>query len=328
MQLTPRTGDRWVCGPDAVGWRLDRFLAAQVPDASRSKLQQWIEQGCFTLNGGAAKKKEPLKDGDVISVISDPVRQDSTLVPEDLPVTVVYEDDCLIVVDKPKDMVTHPGNGIFTGTLANALAYRFGKLSDVNGPMRPGLVHRLDKDTSGLLVAAKDNATHLHLARQLEAHNIRRVYHALVWREMSEAGGSVDLPIARNPRDPLKMAVNPEGKRAVTHYKVLGFYQFATYLEVNLETGRTHQIRVHLSHSGFPVVGDALYGGRQGFLGRMQPIYQPYAAKLLSFFPSQALHAHHLSFVHPATGKPMEFTSPLPKEMIEAVAFLEKFRRQ
>jgi 23S rRNA pseudouridine1911/1915/1917 synthase len=231
------------------------------------------------------------------------------------------------VVDKPKGMVTHPGNGIHAGTLANALAFRYGGLSDVNGPLRPGILHRLDKDTSGLLVVAKHNASHLELARQMEARTIKRVYRAIAWKEMDEPAGIIDQPIARNPRDPLKMGVHPEGKRAVTRWRVLDYFQFASHLELELETGRTHQIRVHLAHIQHPVAGDPLYGGRAAFLDRIQPIHRPYAAKLLSFFASQALHAHRLSFVHPATGAAMEFTSPLPKEMAEALAFLERFRR-
>jgi 23S rRNA pseudouridine1911/1915/1917 synthase len=231
-----------------------------------------------------------------------------------------------VVVDKPKGMITHPGNGVHTGTLANALAFRYPNLSDINGPMRPGILHRLDKDTSGLLVVAKNNAAHLNLAKQLEVRDIHRIYHAFVWRELSENSGSVDQPIARNPRDPLKMGVHSGGKRALTHYKVLGFYQFASYLELTLDTGRTHQIRVHMAYINHPVVGDPTYGGRQSLLGRIQPIHQPFATKLLSYFPTQALHAHKLSFLHPVTGKRLEFESPLPKEMLEARIFLERFK--
>ncbi len=267
-----------------------------------------------------------MKPGDSVSVLIAPELEITTLEPEDIPFPIVYEDEHLVVVDKPKGMITHPGNGIHSGTLANALAFRYKNLSDVNGPMRPGILHRLDKDTSGLLVVAKNNTAHLNLAHQLEIRDIHRVYHALVWRELSEHEGTVDQPIARNPRDPLKMGVHSGGKRAVTHYKVLGFHQFASYLEVTLDTGRTHQIRVHMAFINHPVVGDPTYGGRQSLLGRIQPIHQPFATKLLSFFPTQALHAHRLSFLHPVTGERLQFESPLPKEMQEAIAFLERFK--
>ena len=326
MLGAPGADDAWTCGPEHTGQRLDVFLGEHAPEASRSRIQKWIEKGHFALNGKPARKSDVLSEGDRITLVSAPEWEETTLKPEDLPISIIYEDDHLVVVDKPKGMVTHPGNGIYSGTLANALAFRFGQMSDVNGPMRPGLIHRLDKDTSGLLVAAKDNATHLQLARQMEAREIKRVYHALVWGETAAAEGTIDLPLARSLREPLKRAVRQDGKRAVTHYRVLSFFQFAAHLELTLETGRTHQIRVHLSHSGHPVIGDPLYGGRQSFLGRIEPIHHPFAAKLLSFFQSQALHAHQLTFTNPATSERMEFVSPLPKEMLEGLAFMEKFR--
>lgn len=322
-------GTAWTCGPDEAGARLDAFIAERAQGVSRSRVQKWIEQGCFLRNGKPARKSEVLSAGDEILVTQAPEEDlSSTLVPEDIPFPIVYEDADLLVVDKPKGMVTHPGNGIHSGTLANALAHRYANLSDVNGPLRPGILHRLDKDTSGLLVVAKHNAAHFELARQLEARTIKRIYHAIAWREMAEASGSVDQPIARNPRDPLKMGVHPGGKRAVTHWRTLGYFQFASHLELELETGRTHQIRVHLAHIQHPVAGDPLYGGRSAFLDRVQPIHHPYATKLLSFFPSQALHAHRLSFAHPSTGQAMEFISPLPREMAEALAYLERFRHE
>ncbi len=322
-----QAGTYWTCGPDEAGIRFDIFIGARASDTSRSRVQKWIEQGCFTINGEPAKKNHTMAEGDGVVVIAAPeADMSSTLVPEDIPFPIVYEDDHLLVVDKPKGMVTHPGNGIHSGTLANALAFKFKKLSDVNGNLRPGILHRLDKDTSGLLVVAKNNAAHLNLAQQLEARNIKRIYHALAWRECAEPSGLIDQPIARNPRDPLKMGVHADGKRAVTHFRTQAYYQFATYFELELETGRTHQIRVHLAHMQHPVVGDPLYGGRLAFLDRVQPIHHPFATKLLSFFSSQALHAHHLRFTHPVTGKHMEFTSPLPPEFVQALAFLERFR--
>ncbi len=322
------TGLTWTCTPEESGIRLDKFLSDRMPEQSRSRLQKWIEQGCFLHNGEPVGKKEKLAAGDVITLILLPDEPESGLVPEEIPLNVVYEDESLLVVDKPKGMVTHPGNGVHSGTLANALAFRYKSLSDVNGPLRPGILHRLDKDTSGLLVVAKDNTAHINLARQLEARDISRVYHAIVWREPGKREGIIDAPIARNPRDPLKMGVHQGGKRAVTHYRVLAYYQFASYLEMTLDTGRTHQIRVHLAYINHPVVGDPTYGGRQNLLGRIQPIHQPFAAKLLSHFESQALHAHQLSFNHPVTGVRLAFTSPLPPEMLAALEFLERFKHE
>jgi 23S rRNA pseudouridine1911/1915/1917 synthase len=322
-------GSGWTCGPEEAGLRFDLFIGARAADASRSRVQKWIESGCFLINGEPARKSHVMAEGDEVVVAESPAPDESTtLKPENIDFPVVFEDKHLLVVDKPKGMVTHPGNGIRTGTLANALAYRFRNLSDVNGPLRPGILHRLDKDTSGLLVVAKTNKVHLDLARQLEARDIKRIYRALSWREATEPEGVIDQPIARNPRDPLKMGVHPDGKRAVTRYRVLGFYQFATYFGLELETGRTHQIRVHLAHIQHPVIGDPLYGGRQAFLNRIQPIHHPFATKLLSFFESQALHAHRLSFTHPVTGKKLSFESPLPPEFLQALAFLERFRHE
>ncbi|MDB5048704.1 MAG: pseudouridine synthase, RluA family [Fibrobacteres bacterium] len=322
-------GTGWTCGPEEAGLRFDLFIGARAADTSRSRVQKWIEAGCFLVNGIPGKKNHTMAEGDVVIVLAAPAPDESsTLKPEDIPLSIAYEDDDLLVVDKPKGMVTHPGNGIHSGTLANALAFKFKTLSDVNGPLRPGILHRLDKDTSGLLVVAKNNAAHLHLAHQLEAREIKRIYHALCWRESAETSGLVDQAIARNPRDPLKMGVHADGKRAVTHFRTIGFYQFATYFELELETGRTHQIRVHMAHIQHPVVGDPLYGGRLAYLDRVQPIYHPFATKLLSYFASQALHAHRLTFTHPVSGKKMEFKSPLPPEFLQALAFLERFKRE
>ena len=322
-------GTVWTCGPDEAGSRFDIFIGARAPDTSRSRVQKWIEAGCFRVNGDAGKKNHTMAEGDVVTVAAAPAADESsTLKPEDIPFPIAYEDEHLLVVDKPKGMVTHPGNGIHSGTLANALAFRFRDLSDVNGPLRPGILHRLDKDTSGLLVVAKTNAVHLNLAHQLEAREIKRIYHALSWRETSERSGTIDQAIARNPRDPLKMGIHAEGKRAVTHFTTLGFCQFATYFELELETGRTHQIRVHLAHIQHPVIGDPLYGGRQAYLNRIQPIHHPFATKLLSYFSSQALHAHRLTFTHPVSGRKMEFKSPLPTGFTDALTFLERFKHE
>jgi 23S rRNA pseudouridine1911/1915/1917 synthase len=284
------------------------------------------------VNGEPARKSLSLASGDRVEIIVPVENSGFRADPEDIPLTVVYEDKYLAVIDKPKGLVTHPGHGVPGGTLANALAYRYKALSDLGGADRPGIVHRLDRDTSGLLVIARDNATHAALSTDLAARKIRRTYRALVWREPPPEG-TFDWPLGRHSKDPTKRAVwsAPDAKAgikaAVTHYRVLDWYQFAAEVEVRLETGRTHQIRVHFAHAGYPVAGDTLYGGGENMLARVAPLFQSAAAGLLSRLSSQALHAAKLSFVHPRTKKEMTFESPLPEEYKAALKGLGKYRR-
>lgn len=315
------------------GQRIDRFLGEQLENASRTRIQKWMEEGNVRVNGEPARKSRLLEAGDKVHVTIPPEPEAGRVEPENIPIEVVYEDKYLAVVNKPKGMVTHPGHGIPNGTLANALAHRFRSLSDLGGNDRPGIVHRLDRDTSGLLVVARDNATHAALSAQLAERLIRRTYHALIWRE-PDPKGTFDWPLGRHSKDPTRRAVwsAPDAKAgiktAVTHYSVLEWYQFAAQVEVHLETGRTHQIRVHFAHAGHPVAGDTLYGGGERMLGRVAPLFQTPAAGLLKRLSSQALHAAKLSFTHPRTKKTMEFESPLPEEFQNALKFLEKFRRE
>lgn len=316
------------CGDEDAGKRLDKFLNEHVSQASRSQIQKWIEAGLASVNGIPAHKNFSMSPGDKVDVIVPQKPEASRLTPENIPLNIVYEDEYLAVVDKPKGMVTHPGNGVHTGTLAQALAYHFKSLSDVGGSDRPGIVHRLDRDTTGLLVVARDNATHSALSQQLSEHRIRRTYQALCWRELTPPDGTYRWPLWRHTTDPLKRAVREDGKPAVTHYHVLNWFHFVSHVEVHLETGRTHQIRVHLSHAGYPVAGDALYGGRDGIINRTQPLYQAPAAGLLKRLSSQALHAANLSFTHPHTRKNMDFKTPLPREFLEALEYLKPYQRK
>jgi 23S rRNA pseudouridine1911/1915/1917 synthase len=315
-----------------AGKRIDSFLGEKLENASRTRIQKWMEDGAVTVNGEPARKSRVLELGDAVNIQIPPENTAGRAEPENIPIEIVFEDKYLAVVNKPKGLVTHPGHGVAGGTLANALAHRFKSLSDFGGSDRPGIVHRLDRDTSGLLVVARDNTTHAALSQQLAERLIHRTYRAIVWREPAPEG-TFDWPLGRHTKDPVKRAVIPPdpraipGKPAVTHYRVVDWFQFAAQVEVRLETGRTHQIRVHFSHAGYPVAGDTLYGGGEPMLGRVPPLFQTPAAGLLKRLSSQALHAARLSFTHPRTGKAMAFETPAPEEFQGALKFLESFRR-
>lgn len=318
----------FVCGEEDAGTRLDKFVTARFEDVSRSQIQKWIEEDLARVNGIPSRKNTVLNSGDTVEIEIPPQPVANHLEPEDIPLNIVYEDEYLAVVDKPKGMVTHPGNGVRSGTLANALAYHFKQLSDLGGWDRPGIVHRLDRDTTGLLVVARDNITHAALSKQLEEHQIRRTYEAICWRELSPANGLFDSPLGRHPTDPLRRAVRDNGKTAVTHYRVLDWFHFVSHLEIRLETGRTHQIRVHLSHAGYPIVGDALYGGGDTMLGRTQPLYHGRAVGLLKLLSSQALHSARLVFEHPRKNETLEFRAPTPREFSAALEYLQPYKRE
>lgn len=286
---------------DRKGTRLDVVLSLVIEETSRSHLQKLIEIGRVEVNGEpGTSKKYKVKAGDTIRVtIPEPVHLN--VIPEDIPIDIVYEDDDVMVVNKPKGMVVHPAAGNYTGTMVNAILYHCKTLSSINGVIRPGIVHRIDKDTSGLLMIAKNDAAHRSLAEQLAAHSITRAYRAIVYHNIKEEDGTVTAPIGRDPKNRLKMAVTQvNSKDAVTHYKVLERFGAFTYLECILETGRTHQIRVHMAYINHPLLGDAVYGPRKMAMG----------------VESQMLHAKILGFHHPKTGEYMEFNSPLPQEFI------------
>lgn len=282
------------------GTRVDRVLSLLFPESSRSYLQKLIEKGNVCVDGKACTAKNfKLKAGQEVDLVM-PEPEELKIEAEDIPLNIVYEDDDVLVVDKPKGMVVHPAVGNYTGTLVNAIMYHCGdRLSSINGVIRPGIVHRIDKDTSGLLMIAKNDMAHESLSAQLAEHSITRRYVALVYNNFSSDEGTVDAPIGRDPKNRLKMAVTYQNsKRAVTHWHVLERFGKYTLMEARLETGRTHQIRVHMSHIKHPLVGDMVYGPKK------QPLTED----------GQMLHARVLGFVHPRTGEYMEFESPLPDE--------------
>lgn len=280
---------------------------------SRSELARLIRSGRVLLNGRPAKPSSETRPGDRVAVELPPP-EPSDLAAEDLPVRIVWEDEHLAVVEKPAGMVTHPAGPLRTGTLVNALLARLGDLSGVGGVLRPGIVHRLDKGTSGLLVVAKSDEAHRRLAAQLRDRTLSRTYEAIAWGSVAPRAFTVDAPIARDPRDRKRMAVVSGGKEARSHVTVLDAGELASRVEVSLETGRTHQIRVHLAHRGHPVVGDATYGGRRRALRSLPAPLRPAGSALLDAIDRPALHARELGLVHPFTREALSFESPLPAD--------------
>ena len=291
-----------------VGTRIDVFLAENMEDLSRSGVQKLIDEGMITLNGGKTKANYKLREKDIIDVTVPEVKEVEIL-PEDIPLDILYEDADVIVVNKPQGMVVHPAPGHTSGTLVNALMFHCGDdLSGINGEKRPGIVHRIDKDTSGVLMIAKNDMAHQSLAAQLAEHSITRKYNAVVYNGFNEDEGTIDKPIGRNPQDRKKMAVTEKHSRhAVTHYRVMERMEKFTLIEAQLETGRTHQIRVHMTDIGHPLLGDPVYGPKK------QPIN----------LEGQALHARVLGFIHPRTGEYMEFEAPVPEYFTELVKKLD-----
>ncbi len=295
---------------EEAGERLDKLLAEKIRDQTRSFIAKLIEGGEVAVNGAAAAKNYKLRSGDRIELtIPDPVNIEA--VPENIPLDILYEDGDLIVVNKPKGMVVHPAAGNYSGTLVNALLYHCsGSLSGINGKLRPGIVHRIDKNTSGLLIVAKNDASHRSLAQQIKEHSFTREYQAIVCGRI-KSDGTVDAPIGRHSVDRKRMTVTDKGsKNAVTHYFVRREYAGYTHIVCRLETGRTHQIRVHMSYIGHPVAGDDVYGGVRQDNAR--------------YLNGQCLHAYKIGFIHPTCGEYLEFSSPLPDYFQNFISFLEK----
>ncbi|MGC4019621.1 MAG: RluA family pseudouridine synthase [Muricomes sp.] len=287
---------------DEQGIRLDKFLSNAVPDSSRSYIQKLIENGSVTVNGQRIKSNYKTSAGDQIKLCL-PEPETLDIMPEDIPLDILYEDDDILVINKPKGMVVHPAPGHYSGTLVNAVMFHCrDNLSGINGVLRPGIVHRIDKDTTGSLLICKNDISHRKLAEQLKDHNITRKYHAIVHGNLKSDEGTIDALIGRNPTDRKKMSVHPShGRDAVTHYKVLERFGNFTYIECELETGRTHQIRVHMASIRHPILGDTVYG----------PAKCPFKLE------GQTLHAKILGIHHPSTGEYMEFDAPLPEYFLQ-----------
>ena len=295
--------------PDIPGERLDAYLARAVEGLTRSAAQRLIEEGCVQRNGRPAKKNDKLNAGDRVDVTVPEVKE-TEIVPTDIPLDIVYEDEDVIVINKPKGLVVHPAAGHQDDTLVNGLLFsKAGELSGINGELRPGIVHRIDKDTSGLLAVAKNDLAHTVLASQLKDHSMARTYDAIVCGHMKEDSGTVDAPIGRHPTDRKKMCVTPRNsKEAVTHWEVVKRYRGYTHIRCRLETGRTHQIRVHMAYLGHPILGDTVYGHKKPELGQ----------------DSQCLHAGALCFTHPRSGLPVMVFAPLPEYFKTVIEKLEK----
>lgn len=313
--------------------RVDKFLLEHLQDTSRNRIQKAAEAGFIHVNGQPVKSNYKVRPQDIVTLMLDRPRYDTTIEAEDIPLDVVYEDAQLMVVNKPAGLVVHPGCGNFSGTLVNALAWHLKDDAnfDANDP-EVGLVHRIDKDTSGLLVIAKTPEAKTKLGVQFFNKTTSRLYNALVWGDFSENEGRIEGNIGRDPKDRLKMAVfdphSPEGKSAVTHWRVLRRYNYVTLVECRLETGRTHQIRAHMKHIGHPLFNDARYGGEQILRGIRQSSYMQFVRRCFDICPRQALHAKTLGFTHPATGELMHFDSPWADDFAELIEAWEQFAQQ
>lgn len=305
--------------------RIDKFLMGFIQNATRNKIQNAATNGDIYVNDVPVKSNYKVKPFDVVRILLSHPPFDNTVLPENIPLDIVYEDDALLVINKPANFVVHPGHGNYTGTLVNALAYHFENLP-MNSSERPGLVHRIDKDTTGLLVIAKTEAAMTHLAKQFEAKTTEREYIAIVWGNVKEDSGTIEGNISRHLRDRMQMAVfaDPEvGKPAITHYKVIERLGYVTLISCKLETGRTHQIRVHMKHIGHTLFNDERYGGNLILKGTTFTKYKQFIDNCFKTLPRQALHAKTLGFVHPTTNEYMRFDTEIPQDMTDCI---EKWR--
>ena len=305
--------------------RIDKYLMSLIQNATRNKIQTAATEGNIFVNDATVKSNYKVKANDVVRVMLTHPPYENHIIPENIPLDIVYEDETLLLINKLPGMVVHPGHGNYTGTLVHALAYHFDNLP-MNSSERPGLVHRIDKDTSGLLVIAKTEAAMTHLAKQFEAKTSEREYIALVWGNVVEDKGTIEGNLARHLKDRMQMAVfaDPEiGKPAVTHYKVLERFGYVTLISCQLETGRTHQIRAHLKHIGHPLFNDERYGGHLILKGTTFTKYKQFIDNCFKALPRQALHAKTLGFIHPTTGEMMRFDTELPQDLQDCI---EKWR--
>lgn len=318
---------RLVVDPGQAMLRIDRFLDSKLANATRTKLQAAIDAGGIQVNGKPTKASYKVKPGDLIVLSLPHPPRETTVIPQDIPLDIVYEDNELLVVNKPAGMVVHPAHGNWDGTLVNALVYHMQNLpTGRNGEGRPGLVHRIDKDTSGLMVIAKTEYAMSHLARQFFDHSIERTYVALVWGQPDPADGTITGYIGRSAADRKVMTIyddETKGKWSVTHYRTLEPLNFVSLVQCNLETGRTHQIRAHFRHIGHPLFNDAMYGGDRILRGSVNGSFKAFVGNAFALLPRQALHARSLGFTHPKTGERLQFDSPLPPDFQAA---LDKWR--
>lgn len=307
--------------------RIDKFLMDRLPNVTRNKVQKAIKDGFVQVNGETIKSNYKIHPNDNIRIALPEPPRDTEVKPENIPLDIVYEDSDLLIVNKEAGMVVHPAHQNWEGTLVNALAYHFQQLPEMEGNEgRPGLVHRIDKDTSGLLVIAKTEKSMTHLAKQFFDHSIERTYYALVWGEMEDDKGTIDVNLGRSFKDRRITDAFPDGdfgRTAITHYKVLERLRYVTLIQCNLETGRTHQIRAHMKHIGHPLFNDATYGGDRILKGTQFSKYKSFVDNCFKIIPRQALHAKSLGFIHPSQNKPVQFDSALPKDLEEV---LEKWR--
>lgn len=319
---------RFVVDKGQTPLRIDKYLSTHMENTSRHRIQLAIKQEYIRVNDTVVKANYIAKPGDVITLVMPFEKHEYEIMPENIPLNVVYEDEDVLVINKPAGLVVHPGHGHFSGTLLNALAWHLGIDGKDSCDDRLGiLVHRIDKDTSGLLVIAKNDEAQLVLAKQFFDHSIERRYIAIVWGNIKEDSGTITGNIGRDPNDRLRFKVfkdGTNGKHAVTHYKVLERFGYVTVVECRLETGRTHQIRVHFNYIGHPLFNDERYGGDQIKEGTIYSKYRQFIENCFKILPRQALHAKTLGFIHPRTGKPMSFDSPLPEDM---TALIDKWRR-
>ena len=317
MNFIPETQNlEFVVPPQKQPERIDKFLTREISNVSRTRIQQLIDVNYVLVDGKSVKSSYTIAPGEKIEVTL-PRPEKTEVVPEDIALDIIYEDEFLLVINKPAGMVVHPAVGNRQGTLVNALLHHCKDLSGINGELRPGIVHRLDKDTSGLLVAAKNDVSHRNLSLQFSNRTISRNYIAMVWGQLRRRSGRIETFYGRSPSNRKKMAVLDEGKIAITNYQTIEVVSLLSVVKLKLETGRTHQIRVHMTHLGHPIFSDYVYSGRNRWYSSLNKQDRQIAATYLECLRRQALHAQTLSFIHPNTQQELEFTSPIPEDMLQ-----------